>query len=63
MTTEEAKYQYSKLCHDAGQLGEIIRSMQSDLEDLYIKIKNAKLDYKRAKDTETPAEATQHHPV
>lgn len=64
--SQEAAELYSKLCHDAGQLQFQIKTMEGDLEDLNVKIRNARLDYVKKKKEETTAhmqEATEHQGV
>lgn len=53
--SEKARQVFSRLCHDAGLLTYQIHRMQGDLEDLQVKIRNAALDYEKAKKAETPA--------
>jgi hypothetical protein len=54
--TEMQKCQqiFSRLCHDAGLLDYQIQRMQGDLENLRVKIRNAAIDYDKAKKAETP---------
>lgn len=46
-----AAEKYSRLCHDAGQLQFQIKEMQGDLENLFIQMRNARVDYLKAKKT------------
>jgi len=53
--SEKARQIFSRLCHDAGAINYQIFRLQGDLADLNIKIKNAEVDYKKAKSKETAA--------
>lgn len=51
--SEKARAIFSHLCHDAGLLGYQIYRLSGDLADLQVKIRNAEIDYKKAKEAET----------
>lgn len=53
LESEKAKNTFSRLAHDAGALEFQLRQIKGDLEDLYIKMRNASLDYADAKRAET----------
>lgn len=51
--SQKARETFSKLCHDVGLLDFRIEQLQGDRADILIKIRNAALDYERAKKIET----------
>lgn len=60
--TQAAAERYSRLSHDAGNLQFQIKEMQAELENLYVKMRNARIDYLKGKKAETrahPKEATE----